>query len=233
MALHLYIDGVSRGNPGPTGIGIVLQGPDERILQQAGRFLGDLTDMEAAAHGLLVGLEAAAADRSDEIAVFSTSQWLVRQLTGQGRAPGDHLAMLLAQTQMLLLRFDTWQIAHLPPDQNPLAVALATHAAKAGCDVETAETDPAETPRDAGDRIVLVRVVEGANTRSCPEPCGPDEVFEFGEVAPPHMCLHALAAVLDAVMACKRQADPIAEDLPVRRSCARPDCGAVFEIDFG
>lgn len=233
MALYLYIDGVSRGNPGPTGIGIVLQSPDEQILQQGGRFLGDLTDMEAAAQGLLAGLEAAAATEPDEIAVFCSSQWLVRQLTGQGRPPGDHLAMLLAQAQMLLLRFDTWQITHLPPDQNSLAAALAIHAAKSGRDVETARTDEGGTPRGASDRIVLVRVVEGANTRSCPEPCGPNEVFEFGEVTPAHMCLDALAAVLDAVMACKRQGDSIVENLPVRRSCARPDCGAVFEIDLG
>jgi len=233
MALHLHIDGTSQGNPGPTGIGIVIQDRDERIVHQTGRFLGELTDMEGAVQGLLIGLEAAAAVEESEIAVFSSSQWLVRQLTGQGRDPGDRLTMLLAQAQMLLLRFDGWQIAHVPTEENKLAVALAEHAARAGHDVDAPmPQSPTPTHRSDKDVPVIVRVAEGANTRTCPEPCGAGEVFEFGEVAPAHMCLDALAAVLDVVMACKRDDDQVIRALPLTKRCARPGCGAVFEIDL-
>jgi len=233
MALHLHIDGTSQGNPGPTGVGIVIQDQDERVVHQTGRFLGELTDMEGAIQGLLIGLEAAVAVDASEIAVFSSSQWLVRQLTGQGRDPGDPLAMLLAQAQMLLLQFDGWQITHVPTEENKLAVALSQHAARAGHDVEApTRQDPAPAHRSDEDVPVVVRVTEGANTRTCPEPCGAGEVFEFGEVAPAHMCLDALGAVLDVVMACKRDDDQVIAALPVTRRCARPGCGAVFQIDL-
>jgi ribonuclease HI len=233
MSLRLYIDAVSRGNPGPAGIGMVVRGQDDQVLRQAGRFLGELTDLEATVRSLLIGLEAATAIGHAEIAVFSSSPWLVRQITGQGHDPGERLARLLAQAQMLLLQFDTWQISHLQPEENPLAVGLADHAVTAAGDVEAprCEAKPARMEK-ASDRPIIVRVAVGAETRTCPEPCGTGEVFEFSDVAPARMCLDALAAVLDVVMACRRGDNQVSKDLPLRRPCARPGCGAVFEVAF-
>ncbi len=234
MALRLYIDGVSRGNPGSTGVGVVLCDADEQVLRQIGSFLGELTDLEAVAKSLLIGLEIATAADTSELAVFSSSEWVVRQVLGQGRPPGGSLGMMVAQAQMLLLRFETWQINHLPTAENALAVALAEHAAQAGHDVETPAPETGSlTERTTEDRKVRVRVVEGSNTRICAEPCGVGEVFEFGQVAPAHMCLHALAAVLGEVMACKRDDPQVLGAVPVTKRCARSGCGAVFEIDLG
>ena len=233
MALRLHIDGVSQGNPGPTGVGIVLRDADEQVLQQSGSFLGELTDLEAVAKSLLIGLEIAAEADTSELSVFSSSEWVVRQILGQGRPPGGSPGRMVAQAQMLLLRFDTWQINHLSTEANALSVALAEHAARAGHDVEMPGPEagsPAE--RMAEDRRVRVRVVEGANTRTCAEPCGAGEVFEFGQVVPAHMCLHALAAVFEEVMACKRDDPQVLDALPITKRCARPGCGAVFEIDL-
>ena len=100
MSLQLHIDGTSRGNPGPTGVGIVLRDDDDRILEQTGRFLADLTDLEAAVQSLLIGLEVAAGADSTrgEMTIFSSSQWLVRQ----------RLTAFIQTDQSILNPLDAW-----------------------------------------------------------------------------------------------------------------------------
>ncbi len=234
MPLHLHIEATCHGNPGPSAIGYVIRDDSQAILTQAGRFLGELTDLESIVRSLLDGLEAVTSVAPQtppvEIDVHTSSQWLARQMTGRAQQPGGHLEMMVTQAQMLLLRFDAWQILQTTDDENTLALALASHAASAGCDVDRPSEAGAATERPVKDRIILVRVVHGAEMRSCPEPCGFEEVFEFGEVAPAYMCLHALEAVLDVVMACKRGDEAALASLPVRRSCGKPGCGAEFQI---
>jgi len=232
MPLRLYIDAISRGSPGPAGVGVVIRDADDHLLKQMGRFLGERSDLEAAVQSLLIGLEAAAPLAQGEVAILSSSAWLVRQVTGQGRDPGDRLAELLTQAQMLLLQFDTWQISHLPCSENQLAGSLAHHALATGRDVPSPRPEPVvHQEQRPTDSPVVVRVIQAGDTRACPEPCGIGEVFEFTDVAPGKMCIEALAAVLDAVMICRRRSGPAAEHPPLTRACAKPGCGARFEID--
>lgn len=234
MPLHLHIEATCHGNPGPSALGYVVRDEADARLAQAGRYLGERTDLEVVLQSLLDGLEEAATHASDhapaEIDIHTSSQWLRRQLTGQGQRPGSHLEMLVTQAQMLLLQFQAWQILPADEEGNALALSLASHSVSTKRDVaEPTEVGGAgqAVPRD---RVVLVRVVHGAEMRTCPEPCGTGEVFEFGEIAPAYMCLHALASVLDVVMACKRGDDEALAELPLRRRCAKPGCGAEFEI---
>lgn len=239
MALELHLDTITQGNLGSTGIGLVLRERDGGLLAQVGRFLDDKTELAAAGQSLLAGLELVdsivqdKAVEATELAVFSTSEWLVRQLTGQGHEPAESLAMLVAQAQMRLLSFDTWRIIHSPSDEPSLAAPLAEHALEVGHDVDEPGSASTRTSgRASSPRSVIVRVVQAPDAGTCPEPCLAGEVLEFGEVAPAHMCLNALEAVLGVTMASKRDESEVVDQLPIAVECARPGCRARFEISL-
>lgn len=76
-----YVDGGSRGNPGPAGIGVVIEHPTGRrveISQSIGT--GDNNYAEYAA--LLAALEYAAAYDAPSLQVYSDSEVVVRQVSG-------------------------------------------------------------------------------------------------------------------------------------------------------
>ncbi|MGO8720500.1 MAG: ribonuclease HI, partial [Acidobacteriaceae bacterium] len=57
-----YTDGGSRGNPGPSGYGVVIQGEDGTKLGELSEFLGMRTNNVAEYSGLLAALEFALAN---------------------------------------------------------------------------------------------------------------------------------------------------------------------------
>ena len=82
LRVTVYVDGGARGNPGPAGAGVVIDdNADGQNLYEGGVFLGHATNNVAEYHGLLKGLEQAAALAADEVRVVSDSELLVRQLS--------------------------------------------------------------------------------------------------------------------------------------------------------
>jgi ribonuclease HI len=77
-----YTDGGSRGNPGPSALGVVLCDEHGGIVAEHAEFLGEGTNNEAEYRAILRALELAAARGAAEVAVFSDSELVVRQLTG-------------------------------------------------------------------------------------------------------------------------------------------------------
>ncbi len=59
---------------------------------------------------------------------------------------------------------------------------------------------------------------------------GPDQEFVFGETAPDGMCVYALKAVLDTILAMRYAAGLHEALMPVRVRCGKRGCGAEFDI---
>ncbi|MGQ9687981.1 MAG: ribonuclease HI family protein [Desulfobaccales bacterium] len=124
----LYVDGASRGNPGPAGAGAVLYGPNGAKQAEESRYLGEATNNMAEYQALLLGLDLARNQGAKHLKVFSDSELLVRQLKGIYQVRKAHLYPLWHQAQEKLQQFDSVEIYHVDRSLNFEADQLARKA---------------------------------------------------------------------------------------------------------
>lgn len=122
---RLSIDGASRNNPGPAGIGIYLT-KDNVVIERRGYFVGIKTNNEAEYFALVVGLLVAREflTRHDELVIISDSQLLVRQMQGIYRVKTDGLRRLHTVAQQLIQSLRV-NIMHVLRAENSEADKLA------------------------------------------------------------------------------------------------------------
>jgi ribonuclease HI len=125
---RLYTDGAARGNPGPAGAGAVIVSPGGHIVAKIGKFLGDSTNNVAEYTGLILGLKRARAMGIKELDVFSDSELLVRQLSGDYAVKAEHLRPLHDEAQALLRAFPDVNVAHIPREENAAADEMSNRA---------------------------------------------------------------------------------------------------------
>ncbi len=83
--IEIYVDGCSKGNPGPSGAGIVIVHNDN-ILFEEGYFLDDnLTNQDAEYLAVLKGLEKGVEFCREAVEIKSDSQLVIKQLNYQFR----------------------------------------------------------------------------------------------------------------------------------------------------
>jgi ribonuclease HI len=126
--LRLYTDGAARGNPGPSGAGAVLLGPEGQVVAKLGKFLGVQTNNHAEYSALLLGLQHAKSLGAKELEVFSDSELLVRQLTGRYQVRSATLRPLYEEAQRLLGEFPKATVAHVPREENTAADEMSNRA---------------------------------------------------------------------------------------------------------
>ncbi|MDI6772668.1 MAG: serine hydrolase, partial [bacterium] len=128
MKLRLFIDGASRGNPGPSAIGIVVQDGRGRVVAEVAETLGKATNNVAEYEALLRALEVARARGADEVEILADSDLLVRQIAGTYKVKSPNLAPLHRAALDALAGFRKWHITHIPRSRNTAADALANRA---------------------------------------------------------------------------------------------------------
>lgn len=129
--LICYVDGASRGNPGPSAIGVVFfasQEQDAEPLLEWGAGLGCATNNTAEYQALLSGLAKALDLGARTVLVRSDSELLVRQMTGRYRVRQPHLQVLHRQAKQLESGFEQVSYEHVPRNQNARADRLANQA---------------------------------------------------------------------------------------------------------
>lgn len=126
--LVAYVDGGSHGNPGPSGIGVVIQAPDGEVVRIA-KWVGHQDNNVAEYLALLEALQHAVAVNARTLHVYSDSEVIVKQMTGEYacRSPRLHS---LNWTCRKLARSVVFSIAHIPREDNREANRLARTAAK-------------------------------------------------------------------------------------------------------
>lgn len=126
--LVAYIDGGSLGNPGPSGIGIVIDGglgEPIRIAKSIGRQDNNVAEYMA----LLEALQYAVSRNARQLHVFSDSQVVVRQMTGEYTCRSARLYSL-NWTCRKLARALKFSISHVRREQNAEANRLASAAVR-------------------------------------------------------------------------------------------------------
>lgn len=126
--LIIYVDGSVEGNPGPGGIGVVIEASDGTPVAAWGEAIGHVTNNQAEYQALLAGLRKARQLGAQAVAVRSDSQLLVRQFLGEYRVKDVKLRPLHEEARRLAARFERFAIEHIPREGNRAADQLANRA---------------------------------------------------------------------------------------------------------
>jgi ribonuclease HI len=123
--LRIHIDGASRGNPGPAGIGVMMSDAGGEVVERLHRGIGETTNNVAEYRALLLALERALETGATDVTVCSDSELLVRQLQGRYRVKHPALQPLFAKARELISALRRFEIRHVPRELNADADALA------------------------------------------------------------------------------------------------------------
>jgi len=126
--LIAYVDGGSLGNPGSAGIGVVIDNPKGGKIRIA-KWIGRQDNNVAEYLALLEALQCALALKATAIHVYSDSEVVVRQMTGEYRCRSPRLYSL-HWTCRKLIRSIRFSISHVRRELNAEANALASAAAR-------------------------------------------------------------------------------------------------------
>ena len=124
--LVAYVDGGCLGNPGPSGIGVVINGCADgpvRIAKWIGRQDNNVAEYAA----LMEALQYAVSRKARTLHVFSDSEVVVRQMTGEYVCRSPRLYSL-HWTCRKLARSLKFSISHVPREDNAEANGLAQSA---------------------------------------------------------------------------------------------------------
>ena len=127
-SIDIFVDGASRGNPGPSGIGVVFFDDKKNIVKKLFKFIGSATNNIAEYTALIYGLQEALMDRYKEVRVSSDSELMTRQLRGEYRVKNENLRPYYEQFLHLSRGFDKLEIVTIDRKENKEADKLANKA---------------------------------------------------------------------------------------------------------
>lgn len=127
-----HCDGGSRGNPGPAGFGVFIQGPDGQALAELSEFLGRATNNIAEYKALLAALDFALSSGHPRLRVVADSELMVRQIQGRYKVNSPDLRPLYDEAKRRIARLDAFRIEHVLRGKNKEADRLANLAMDKG-----------------------------------------------------------------------------------------------------
>ena len=123
-----YIDGGSRGNPGPAGYGVRVEAGDGALIEELNGAIGVATNNVAEYRGLLAALTWLDRNGYRDALIRSDSELLVRQMTGQFKVRHPALKPLHAEATAIVRRLGRVQFEHVRRAANVEADRLANAA---------------------------------------------------------------------------------------------------------
>lgn len=129
-SLKIYIDGASKGNPGPSGIGVIICDGQE-VIKNISTYIGNTTNNVAEYTALVYALQEALKLKAQILEINTDSQLLYRQLTKVYKIKSPNIVGLYNQAIHFLSAFKRVLINNIPREDNKGADKLATKAIKA------------------------------------------------------------------------------------------------------
>ena len=123
-----FIDGASRGNPGPASYAVIVYAPDGKQVFQIGKYLGRETNNVAEYYALITALDYAASQGLARLRVHSDSELLVRQMQGRYKVKSADLRPLYERASKLARSLEYFGVQHVPREMNREADRLANEA---------------------------------------------------------------------------------------------------------
>ncbi len=126
MMCNAFIDGASRGNPGESGIGVLIKDLNGEVIESISGYIGLTTNNIAEYTALLVCLNKVVELKCKKIVVYTDSELLTRQLKGIYKVKNQGIKKIYAKVQNLIKasEFD-FEIHHIAREKNSDADFLA------------------------------------------------------------------------------------------------------------
>lgn len=122
--MDIYVDGSSRGNPGPAGIGIYCKELGIKVSISVGQKTNNEAEYLA-----LIGALSIARGLNEPVTIYSDSKLVVEQFNGNWKVKKPHLLTLLEHAKELATGLDV-EVKLIPRDENMEANALAQAASE-------------------------------------------------------------------------------------------------------
>jgi probable phosphoglycerate mutase len=145
-----YCDGGSRGNPGPAGYGVYIEGADGERLAELSEYLGKATNNVAEYSALLAALEWALQAGHKRLRVVGDSELLVKQMQGRYKVASPDLRPLYEEAKRRVAQLEGFRIEHVLRGKNQKADRLANLAMDKGTGKRPAASG--QSPAASGQR---------------------------------------------------------------------------------
>jgi ribonuclease HI/pterin-4a-carbinolamine dehydratase len=137
IAAKLYTDGGSRGNPGPSAMGIVLLSKNDEVIVQTSGYIGVTTNNQAEYQALKKGLEIALEKDIKQLSVFMDSELIIKQINGQYKVKNADLAPHYQAIKQFEKKFEQISFEHVPRAKNKLADAMVNDCLDRQAEIDT------------------------------------------------------------------------------------------------
>jgi len=130
----IYSDGGSRGNPGPSALGVIFCNERNQIIKKYSEYLGEMTNNEAEYQAVIFALEKFKAlfgkklAKSTEIELKSDSELLIKQLNGEYKILDEKIQPLFLKIWNLRLDFKKLKFKLISREKNKEADRLVNEA---------------------------------------------------------------------------------------------------------
>ncbi|MBN1592522.1 MAG: reverse transcriptase-like protein [Candidatus Coatesbacteria bacterium] len=136
---YIYLDGGSRGNPGPSAIAYIIKSSDQgTVLAEESKYIGETTNNVAEYTALLSALEHAGRMGIKDVLVRSDSKLTVRQVSGKWAVRNERMRQLCAACQLAARAFRRFRIEHIRRELNAEADKMVRIVLKAEAKSEAA-----------------------------------------------------------------------------------------------
>jgi probable phosphoglycerate mutase len=161
-----HCDGGSRGNPGPSGYGAVVEDSKGRVVARLNEYLGIQTNNFAEYSGLLALLHWAIENHAQHFLVVSDSLLMVKQMQGKFAVKSPGLRPLYMEAHKLSRKIEKFEIRHTLRAGNKEADRLANEAMDQG--MKKVAFPKVGKPEDFPAALQQVSGVRGASQISRP-----------------------------------------------------------------
>jgi len=127
-SLTVYIDGASKGNPGPAGIGAAIYNQKGELVKEIIQQIGITTNNVAEYMALIFALQESLLAGCRDITIYTDSELLSRQIKGSYKVKDKVLKILHTIVRHLLGSYHSYKIERIDRENNREADKLANKA---------------------------------------------------------------------------------------------------------
>ena len=120
-SVTVNVDGASRGNPGPAGIGYIIHDHTGRIIERGGEFIGFATSRLAEYYAMRKGVDRAIELGLKSVRFISDSLMVVNQLNGVFSIKNQDIIPIYKDILAKIDNFDAVSFKHVSRSENLLA----------------------------------------------------------------------------------------------------------------
>lgn len=130
IKLITYTDGGSRGNPGPSAVGVVIKNDKNEIVLKASKYIGETTNNVAEYEALILALQKAKGIfktqkiKKGDLECYLDSELVVRHLNHEYKIKDEGLQLLFIKVWNLMLEYNSVKFIHISREKNKLADEL-------------------------------------------------------------------------------------------------------------